>query len=44
MADIAAVFHWSPDTMDAMAVEDLMSWHEKAVTRWNQMNAGGKTK
>jgi hypothetical protein len=33
MADIAFVFHWSPDVMDALTIEDLALWREKARQR-----------
>jgi len=33
MADIAMVFHWGPDVMAAMSVEDLSRWREKARAR-----------
>jgi len=31
MADIAAVFHWPPQSMDPMSVQELMGWHKRAV-------------
>jgi hypothetical protein len=31
MADIAAVFHWPPDAMDAMEPKELRRWHKLAV-------------
>lgn len=34
MADIAAVFHWSPDLMDAMAIDELADWREQARRRF----------
>lgn len=33
MADLAAVFHWSPDVMDRMSVGELMAWREQAAKR-----------
>jgi len=33
MADIALVFHWSPETMDAMDIAELMEWREAARLR-----------
>lgn len=33
MADIAVVFHWSPEVMDGMSVEELMAWRERARER-----------
>lgn len=38
MADIAAIFHWSPATMDALSLADLMGWHAQAVERFKAMN------
>jgi len=39
MADIAMVFHWSPDVMAEMSVGEIVSWREKAADRWNKMHA-----
>jgi hypothetical protein len=33
MADIAVVFHWTPDTMDRMSLAELMDWRERARVR-----------
>ncbi|HWX02252.1 GpE family phage tail protein [Collimonas sp.] len=33
MADIAVVFHWPPQAMDALEVSDLMAWRERARVR-----------
>lgn len=33
MADIAAVFHWSPQAMDVMEIEDIAMWREEARKR-----------
>lgn len=33
MADLAMVFHWSPDTMDKMPLEELAEWRERARIR-----------
>lgn len=33
MADIAAIFHWSPDVMDGMSLGELASWREQARLR-----------
>ena len=33
MGDIAFVFHWPPDTLDAMSVADLMIWRGEAARR-----------
>ncbi|USU08911.1 GpE family phage tail protein [Sphingomonadaceae bacterium OTU29MARTA1] len=35
MADIAFVFHWSPDVLDGLPVRDLMQWRERAARRHN---------
>ena len=42
MADIAVVFHWSPDVMADMSVGEITTWRNKAVDRWNKMNAPPK--
>ncbi|WP_084682881.1 GpE family phage tail protein [Perlucidibaca piscinae] len=36
MADIAAVFHWPPSTMDDMDLAELMGWREDARKRCGQ--------
>lgn len=33
MADIAAIFHWSPDVMERMAISELSAWREQARQR-----------
>jgi len=33
MADIAAVFHWPPQAMAEMSVEELGEWRERARLR-----------
>ncbi|MFQ6333204.1 GpE family phage tail protein [Methylophilus sp. 3sh_L] len=33
MADIATIFHWHADYMDALYVEELMDWRERARVR-----------
>ncbi|SOE50881.1 GpE family phage tail protein [Orrella dioscoreae] len=33
MADIAMVFHWPPATMDAMHIDELAEWRERARVR-----------
>ncbi|MCC5811332.1 MAG: GpE family phage tail protein [Ectothiorhodospiraceae bacterium] len=33
MADLAAVFHWPPDTMDNFTLTELMDWRERARKR-----------
>ncbi|WP_298808372.1 GpE family phage tail protein [uncultured Sphingomonas sp.] len=35
MADIAFVFHWQPDALNALSVADLMQWRERAARRHN---------
>ncbi|NIE97449.1 GpE family phage tail protein [Acinetobacter sp. Tr-809] len=34
MADLAVVFHWSPDICDDFSIDELMDWHERARKRW----------
>lgn len=38
MADIAAIFHWSPSELAALDLEELITWRDLAVDRWNRMN------
>lgn len=33
MADLAAVFHWSPPVMVEMSLEELADWRERAIQR-----------
>lgn len=35
MADVATVFHWSPDVMDRMSLGELMAWRARAIARHN---------
>lgn len=33
MADLAVVFHWPPESMAGMSLEELARWWSKARTR-----------
>ena len=33
MADIATIFHWTPDIMDNMSLSELSEWRERARKR-----------
>ncbi|MEQ5834213.1 GpE family phage tail protein [Marinobacter sp. NFXS9] len=33
MADVAAIFHWSPSAMASMPISELMEWREQARKR-----------
>lgn len=33
MADIAVIFHWAPDDMAPMTLDELMAWRERAKQR-----------
>lgn len=33
MADLATVFHWSPETMDVFELTELAEWRERARIR-----------
>jgi hypothetical protein len=33
MADIAVVFHWTPQAMDHLSLAELMDWRERARVR-----------
>lgn len=39
MADIAVIFHWSPEVMDRMGLAELMGWRAKAAARANPVEA-----
>lgn len=33
MADIAVAFHWTPETMDPMGLDELFAWRARAAAR-----------
>ncbi len=33
MADIAAIFHWTPEVMESMEILELAQWRDKARRR-----------
>lgn len=33
MADLAITFHWTPEDMHPMPLEELMAWRERARLR-----------
>ncbi|MFC0683561.1 GpE family phage tail protein [Novosphingobium clariflavum] len=37
MGEIAAVFHWPLSELDALSIEELFDWRDRAVRIWNQM-------
>ncbi|MBB2778584.1 GpE family phage tail protein [Comamonas aquatica] len=39
MAEVAYFFHWSLCSMDAMPLEELLDWRERAVGIHNRINA-----
>ena len=41
MADVAAVFHWPPETMRGMEIEELLDWRKLAVERAKAMAGAG---
>lgn len=43
MADIAMVFHWGPEQMNAMPLAELMEWRERARERW-ELQHGARSK
>lgn len=34
MADIATIFHWSPQLMEVMDIGELRKWHAMAIERF----------
>lgn len=34
MADIALVFHWNPEYMSGLTLEELAAWRERARVRY----------
>ncbi|PTE15909.1 GpE family phage tail protein [Pseudogemmobacter blasticus] len=41
MADIAVVFHWPPQAMDPMTLDELARWWGKARARAGREDADG---
>ena len=39
IADIAGIFHWPLDQLEALPADDLLFWHGKAVSWWNSHRA-----
>ncbi|PKP92275.1 MAG: GpE family phage tail protein [Alphaproteobacteria bacterium HGW-Alphaproteobacteria-16] len=37
MADIAAIFHWPLSELRALDVDELITWRDLAIERWNRM-------
>ncbi|MBU1605792.1 MAG: GpE family phage tail protein [Gammaproteobacteria bacterium] len=37
-ADIAAIFHWSLTELDALGIDELRAWRDRAIARWSTMN------
>jgi len=35
---VAAVFHWSLASLEAMTLDELVGWRSRAIERWNRMN------
>lgn len=33
MADVAAIFHWTPEYMEQLTLTELMQWRERARKR-----------
>ncbi|MEL7966910.1 GpE family phage tail protein [Vreelandella neptunia] len=42
MADLAMVFHWEPQAMDDMELDELMQWRERARKRHEGSKPNGK--
>ena len=40
IADIASVFHWPLSELEAMPLDHLIMWREKAIDLWNTMQGG----
>ena len=37
-ADLAMVFHWSPDVIDNLFVDEIPTWHKLAGERWKKIS------
>lgn len=42
VADIAAIFHWPKSEIEAMPLDELMGWRNRAISRWNTMQGQGQ--
>ncbi|MEC4767946.1 GpE family phage tail protein [Halomonas sp. CUBES01] len=42
MADLAIVFHWSPDDCAKFSLRELMEWRERARKRSTPTDSGGQ--
>lgn len=42
MADVAAIFHWSPAAFVDFSIEELMDWRALAIERAKLFMAAGK--
>lgn len=42
MAEIAGIFHWPLSELQAMSIDELTDWRERAVAWWNRVNAPPK--
>lgn len=42
MIELAFILHWQPQAMEAMELDDLLQWRERAVKLHNQMHAAPK--
>lgn len=42
MADVAMVFHWPPETMREMQIEELLDWQRRAAERVKAMAGAGR--
>ncbi|EHK2734911.1 TPA: GpE family phage tail protein [Salmonella enterica subsp. enterica serovar Virchow] len=40
MADIAAIFHWTPETLNGMSLSELLGWRYQAYLRSGADNDG----
>ncbi|XAP77916.1 GpE family phage tail protein [Citromicrobium bathyomarinum] len=42
MTDLAAIFHWSLHDLQALEIEELIFWRERAIRWWNAANVPPK--
>lgn len=38
IADLAAINHWPLAVIEALPLDELIAWRNRAVERWNRMN------
>jgi hypothetical protein len=40
MTDIAAIFHWPLSELEALPIDELITWRSRAIDWWNRTQGG----